>query len=72
MSWVCIWVHVVFCTKNREPFLQTSCVRKQLFEHIKQNANQKQIWLDSINGYQEHVHCLICSEEISVLARLCI
>jgi putative transposase len=59
MSWVCIWVHVVFCTKNREPFLKTSNVRKQFFEHIKQNTIQKQIWLDSINGYQEHVHCLI-------------
>jgi putative transposase len=59
MSWVCIWVHAVFCTKNREPFLQTSSLRKQFFEHIRQNANQKQIWLDSINGYQEHVHCLI-------------
>jgi hypothetical protein len=32
---------------------------KHFFEHIKQNAVQKEIWLDSINGYQEHVHCLI-------------
>jgi putative transposase len=59
MSWVSIWVHVVFCTKNREPFLKTLGLRKQFFEHIKQNAYRKQIWLDSVNGYEEHVHCLI-------------
>jgi putative transposase len=59
MSWVSIWVHVVFCTKNREPFIQPLSLRKQFFEHIRQNAIQKQIWLDSINGYKEHVHCLI-------------
>jgi putative transposase len=59
MSWISIWVHVVFCTKNREPFLRTLTLRKQIFEHIRQNASQKQIWLDSVNGYEEHVHCLI-------------
>ena len=59
MSWVRIWVHLVFSTLNREPILNSPKMRKQLFEHIKQNAEHKQIWLDSINGYQEHAHCLI-------------
>ena len=59
MSWVRIWVHLVFSTSNREPFLNSPKLRKQFFEHIRQNAELKQIWLDSINGYQEHVHCLI-------------
>jgi len=59
MSWVRIWVHLVFSTLNREPFLNSPKLRKQFFNHIKQNAEQKQIWLDSINGYQEHVHCLL-------------
>jgi putative transposase len=58
MSWVSIWVHVVFCTKNREPFLKSLSLRKQFFEHIRQNASQKLIRLDSINGYEEHVHCI--------------
>ena len=59
MSWVRIWVHLVFSTINREPFLNSQNLRKHFFEHIKANAEKKQLWLDSINGYQEHAHCLI-------------
>ena len=59
MSWVRIWVHLVFSTKNREPFLHSSQLRTQFFQHIKQNAEEKQIWLDCISGYKEHAHCLI-------------
>jgi len=58
MSWVSIWVHVVFATKNREPFLHSG-IRKQVFQHIKQNAEEKGIWIDSVNGYSDHAHCLI-------------
>ncbi|MFZ4521957.1 MAG: transposase [Bacteroidales bacterium] len=59
MSWVRIWVHLVFSTKNREPFLYSVDLRKQFFQHIKKNAEEKQIWLDCINGYAEHAHCLV-------------
>jgi len=58
MSWVSIWVHVVFATKNREQFLHSG-IRKQVFQHIKQNAEGKGIWIDSVNGYTDHAHCLI-------------
>lgn len=58
MSWVRIWVHIVFTTKNRDKILNKE-IRKQVFTHIKQNAEQKNIRLDSINGYLEHVHCLV-------------
>jgi putative transposase len=56
MSWVRVWVHLIFTTKNREKIL-TAKIRKQIFEHIKQNAIKKGIKLDCINGYLEHVHC---------------
>ena len=59
MSWVRIWVHLVFSTKNRETFLTTGELRKKVFQHIKQNAEKKEIWLDTINGYSNHAHCLI-------------
>ena len=58
MSWVRIYVHLVFSTKYREPFLQKE-IRKQVFQHIKQNAEKKDIYLDSVNGYSDHAHCLI-------------
>ncbi|MBZ9729676.1 IS200/IS605 family transposase [Salegentibacter sp. JZCK2] len=59
MSWVRIWIHVVFSTKNRTPFLQTKEIRNKLFQHIRQNAREKGIWLDCINGYKDHAHCLL-------------
>ncbi len=58
MSWVRIWIHLVFSTKNREPFLNKE-IRKNVFQHIKQNAKKKDIFLDSVNGYSDHAHCLI-------------
>jgi len=73
MSWVRIWVHLVFSTKNREQFLHTSEFRKQFFQHIKQNAEEKQIWLDCISGYAEHAHCLISlgkDQSVSKVAQL--
>lgn len=50
---------MVFSTKNREAFLNFKELRKQVFHHIKKNAEEKGIWLDCVNGYQEHAHCLI-------------
>lgn len=59
MSWVRIWVHIVFSTKKRVPFLNTKELRFKVFRHIKQNAEEKEIWLDCVNGYKEHAHCLV-------------
>jgi REP element-mobilizing transposase RayT len=30
-----------------------------LFTHIKQNGKEKGIHIDRVNGYIDHVHCLI-------------
>ena len=30
-----------------------------MFEHMKKNAEKKDIWIDSVNGYTDHAHCLI-------------
>lgn len=72
MSWVRIWVHLVFSTKNREPSLHQN-IRKQVFQHIKQNAQEKEIWLDCVNGYADHAHCLVSlnkDQSISKVAQL--
>lgn len=37
----------------------TDEIRKQVFQHIRENARQKEIHIDFINGYVDHVHCLI-------------
>ena len=58
MAYVRIWVHTVWGTKNREHILQKDN-RYSLFEHIRNNAKEKEIYLDFINGYTDHVHALI-------------
>ncbi|HMG90255.1 MAG TPA: IS200/IS605 family transposase [Chryseolinea sp.] len=52
-------IHFVWSTKNRQPFLASSELRKKVWKHIKENATEKGIFIDMINGYQEHCHCLI-------------
>ncbi len=37
----------------------TKDIRRQVFEHIKANAKTKGIHADFVNGYADHVHCLI-------------
>ena len=58
MGYIKIWVHLVWTTKNREPFL-TKEIRKQILDHLLKNAIDKGIYIDFINGYLEHVHCLV-------------
>lgn len=73
MSWVRVYIHMVFATKNRVPFLNSSDLRKKVFQHIKQNAAEKGIWLDCVNGWQDHAHCLISlgkEQTISKVAQL--
>lgn len=57
MSVVKIWIHLVFATKNRQPFL-TGAIRRDVFQHMHKNAKAKGIEMDFVNGYYDHVHCL--------------
>ena len=50
-------IHAVWGTKNREPFLVSES-RYKIIQHIKENAKSKQIYIDTINGHHDHLHCL--------------
>ena len=58
MSYITVFVHYVWTTKNRILYLNDS-TRPKVIEHIKENAKAKNIYIDSINGHKEHIHCLI-------------
>ena len=57
MSFVKIWIHAVWTTKKRQPVLSKE-LRKEVFDHIYQNAVQKEILIECVGGYDNHVHCL--------------
>lgn len=72
MPYVKVWIHLVWTTKNRKPLL-TDAIRARVFEHIRQNAKAKGIFIDHINGYREHVHILISlgtDQKISEIVKL--
>jgi putative transposase len=52
------WLHCVWGTKSRIPYL-TREIKREVIEHIKANARLKGIYIDCINGHTEHIHCLI-------------
>lgn len=59
MPFVKIYIHFVWSTKNREPFLDSLDLRKKVWHHIRDNAKEKNIFIDLINGYTDHCHCLV-------------
>ena len=58
MSYIKVWLHFVWSTKNRKPLLADD-IRQNVFQHIRENAKEKEIFIDFINGYVDHAHCLI-------------
>ena len=58
MSYVKIWLHCVWSTKNRANIIPHS-FRPEVLKHFRQNADEKNIILDYINAHENHVHALI-------------
>jgi len=58
MSYIKIWLHCVWSTKNRDCRIPFS-FRPDLLKHLRDNARAKNIILDYINVHEDHVHALI-------------
>jgi len=58
MSYIRIWLHCIWTTKERIPYLKDQ-IRDEVISHIRANAKSKSIYIDHINGYYEHLHALI-------------
>lgn len=59
MPFVKVYIHFVWTTKYREPLLNSPELRRIVWEHIRENALGKGIFVDMINGYEDHCHCLV-------------
>lgn len=58
MSYLNIWIHAVWGTKSRYPFL-TKEIKADVIAHIIGNAKSKDIFISRINGHTDHLHALI-------------
>ncbi|MEI6348978.1 MAG: IS200/IS605 family transposase [Bacteroidota bacterium] len=59
MPFIKVYIHFVWSTKNRVPYLSTPEVRKIMWKHIRENAQKKEIFIDFVNGFNDHCHCLV-------------
>ncbi len=69
MPYLKVWIHLVWATKRRKPLL-TSDIRQTVFDHMRENAKLKNIHLDFINGFTDHVHCLISINAKQTIAEI--
>ncbi len=59
MPFIKVYVHFVWSTRHREPFLDSRELRKEVWRHMKENAGVKDVFIDTVNGYEDHCHCLV-------------
>ena len=59
MPFVKVYVHFVWSTKNRVPYLCSKELRIKVWNHILDNSRKKDIFIDFVNGYSDHCHCLV-------------
>lgn len=59
MPFIKVYIHFVWSTKNRFPFLNTLELREKMWKHIKENGKEKGLFIDFVNGFNDHCHCLV-------------
>jgi putative transposase len=69
MGYLKVYIHFVWTTKNHVHYLQNG-IRQKVFDHIMDNAKIKGIHIDCINGYTDHVHCLISMSPTQSIAQV--
>ena len=69
MAYVKNWLHIVWGTKSRVPYLSDK-IRNEVIEHIRLNAKEKHIYIDSMDGYREHLHCLLSLDPDQSLSKV--
>ena len=70
MAYVRVWIHFVWSTKDREPMINSIELRQKLFQHIAENAMNKKIYLDCVNGTWDHVHALVSLGPDQTIAKI--
>ena len=58
MPYTKVMIHFIWSTKNRIPII-TSELKPLLLQHIKENSKIKEIFIDTLNCVNDHIHLLI-------------
>jgi REP element-mobilizing transposase RayT len=65
-----VWLHVVFSTKERRPFLQDEIFRKEMFRMLAHHIKETGCASASVGGYVDHVHLLVGLSRTITMAKL--
>lgn len=68
MPYTAIWIHAVWATQQRHPWL-TSTIRTVLYQHPREQAKCQNIRLSDVNGFTDHVHILFALAPDQTLAK---
>ena len=68
-SYIAMHVHVVFRTKNREPWLAAD-VRETLYPYLGGVARDERLKLLAIGGTEDHVHMLLSLPAETAVSRM--
>ena len=72
MPYTKVMIHFIWTTKNRMPIISKD-LKPLLLSHIKENSILKQIFIDTLNCVEDHIHLLISlgtEQKISKIAML--
>ena len=69
MPYVKVWIHLIWSTKNRKKII-TKELKFKLYNHIRANASDKKIYVDHIDGAEDHIHMLISMKADDSLSKI--
>jgi REP element-mobilizing transposase RayT len=64
-----LWVHLIWTTKEREPWLKKEH-RWNVIAHIRERGNSKKYHIDVVNGVEDHLHALVAYKGSHSVSRI--
>ena len=65
-----VWLHIIFSTKERRPFLDDSAFRDEMFRMLAHHVKEAKCVSASVGGYVDHVHLLVGLSRTITIAKL--
>ena len=65
-----VWLHLVFSTKDRRPFLQDETFREEMFRMLSYHVKESNCVSASAGGHIDHVHLLVRLARTVAIAKL--
>ena len=65
-----VWLHIVFSTKDRQPFLRDDTLREEMSKMLGHEANKIDCPSGGAGGWDDHVHLLCGLSRTIAIAKL--